>query len=81
VKGDSTPVVAGDPGGDVDQVAPQRGTAGLAQVRLARAPAARSRLRLMAAQVSWAAFAENESDGRRAGLPSLTRTRVCLRIL
>ena len=64
VQGDFAAAVAGGAGGDVDQVAAQRGAARLAVARLARDPAARSRLWLMAARASQAALAGNEPDGR-----------------
>src|SRR6266516_3917402 len=49
----------------------------LAQARLARDPAARSRLCAMAAQASQAAFAGKEPEGRWATGPSVQSAKTC----
>ena len=77
VQGEVAAAVAGGAGRDVDEVAADGGAAGPGVGELARAPAARSRLQLMAAQASHAALAAKEPDGRWARGPSFQSAKTC----
>jgi hypothetical protein len=77
VEGDVASAVPGGAGGDRDQVAADVAARALAKGRLARAPAARTRLCAIAAMDSQAAFAAKTPEGMCASGPLVMSAKTC----